>query len=248
MDRKVVSSVWFSLVTHQTLATVSNAWKNIRLGYQICGVFGWTRQRKPILATGDYNVAHNEIDLANQQRRSPGFTDEACWIYQPFSNWLRTVPPHSWCSRTTWWSCTMDSKIMQAGESTTGSGSRMADRDQIDMIDSRSSPRPYPHCLGDWTLEENEWTIKLSFLNDINRKIRHFYCDLLGFSVEYRRPEENFYSQRDCQHIEEGEELAQWPIFRRSVNISFGIWDVLSSQKNCGSWLSYLSSWQKKFQ
>ncbi|QNL42985.1 exodeoxyribonuclease III [Streptococcus sp. NSJ-72] len=33
---------------------------------------------KPVLATGDYNVAHNEIDLAHPSgnRRSPGFTDE----------------------------------------------------------------------------------------------------------------------------------------------------------------------------
>ena len=33
---------------------------------------------KPVLATGDYNVAHNEIDLAHpsSNRRSPGFTDE----------------------------------------------------------------------------------------------------------------------------------------------------------------------------
>ncbi|OPL07340.1 MAG: exodeoxyribonuclease [delta proteobacterium ML8_F1] len=33
---------------------------------------------KPVLATGDYNVAHKEIDLAHPEnnRRSPGFTDE----------------------------------------------------------------------------------------------------------------------------------------------------------------------------
>lgn len=33
---------------------------------------------KPVLATGDYNVAHQEIDLAHPSanRRSPGFTDE----------------------------------------------------------------------------------------------------------------------------------------------------------------------------
>ena len=33
---------------------------------------------EPVLATGDYNVAHKEIDLANpaSNRRSPGFTDE----------------------------------------------------------------------------------------------------------------------------------------------------------------------------
>lgn len=35
-------------------------------------------QEKPVLATGDYNVAHKEIDLANpaSNRQSPGFTDE----------------------------------------------------------------------------------------------------------------------------------------------------------------------------
>lgn len=35
-------------------------------------------QKKPVLATGDYNVAHKEIDLANpaSNRQSPGFTDE----------------------------------------------------------------------------------------------------------------------------------------------------------------------------
>ena len=35
-------------------------------------------QKKPVLATGDYNVAHREIDLAhpNNNRRSPGFTNE----------------------------------------------------------------------------------------------------------------------------------------------------------------------------
>ncbi|MBF9675231.1 VOC family protein [Streptococcus pseudopneumoniae] len=44
-------------------------------------------------------------------------------------------------------------------------------------------------------------------------KSRHFYCDLLGFSVEYDRPEEKFLflSLEDCQlMLEEGtpEELA----------------------------------------
>ncbi|MGT2847311.1 exodeoxyribonuclease III [Streptococcus massiliensis] len=35
-------------------------------------------KEKPVLATGDYNVAHKEIDLAHpaSNRRSPGFTDE----------------------------------------------------------------------------------------------------------------------------------------------------------------------------
>ncbi|AND78857.1 exodeoxyribonuclease III [Streptococcus pantholopis] len=44
-------------------------------------------REKPVLATGDYNVAHKEIDLAhpNSNRRSPGFTDEE---RQGFTNLL----------------------------------------------------------------------------------------------------------------------------------------------------------------
>ena len=63
---------------------------------------------------------------------------------------------------------------------------------------------------------------------------RSFYCDLLGFTIEYERPEENFLflSLEDCQlMLEEGakDELAKlsYP-FGRGVNISFGIKDVPS--------------------
>ena len=44
-------------------------------------------KEKPVLATGDYNVAHTEIDLANPQNnlRSPGFTEEE---RQGFTNLL----------------------------------------------------------------------------------------------------------------------------------------------------------------
>ena len=63
-------------------------------------------------------------------------------------------------------------------------------------------------------------------------KSRRFYCNLLGFTVQYERPEEKFLflSLEDCQlMLEEGsaEELAQltYP-FGRGVNISFGIEDV----------------------
>ena len=61
---------------------------------------------------------------------------------------------------------------------------------------------------------------------------RSFYCDLLGFRIEYERPEENFLflSLEECQlMLEEGtpEELANltYP-FGKGVNISFGIEDV----------------------
>ena len=61
---------------------------------------------------------------------------------------------------------------------------------------------------------------------------RSFYCDLLGFRIEYERPEENFLflSLEDCQlMLEEGpkDQLAEltYP-FGRGVNLSFGIKDV----------------------
>ena len=71
---------------------------------------------------------------------------------------------------------------------------------------------------------------------------RSFYCDLLGFTIEYERPEENFLflSLEDCQlMLEEGteDELAEltYP-FGRGVNISFGIADVPQlHQKTAGS-------------
>lgn len=49
-------------------------------------------QVKPVLATGDYNVAHKEIDLAHpsSNRRSPGFTDEE---RAGFTNLLAKVLP-----------------------------------------------------------------------------------------------------------------------------------------------------------
>lgn len=70
------------------------------------------------------------------------------------------------------------------------------------------------------------------FLVSDIEKSRHFYCDLLGFSVEYERPEELFLflSLEDCQlMLEQGqpEELAGLtPPFGSGINISFGIKDV----------------------
>ena len=61
---------------------------------------------------------------------------------------------------------------------------------------------------------------------------RSFYCDLLGFTIEYQRLEEKFLflSLEDCQLMLEErtkDELAEltYP-FGRGVNISFGIEDV----------------------
>lgn len=54
---------------------------------QYAGYLAALDKKKPVLATGDFNVAHKEIDLAhpNTNRRSPGFTDEE---RQGFTNLL----------------------------------------------------------------------------------------------------------------------------------------------------------------
>ena len=69
-------------------------------------------------------------------------------------------------------------------------------------------------------------------------KSRSFYCDLLGFSVEYERPEEKFLflSLEDCQlMLEEGdaEELAQltYP-FGRGIIFPLALRMFLSSTKS----------------
>ncbi|MDG9423981.1 glyoxalase [Streptococcus pneumoniae] len=60
---------------------------------------------------------------------------------------------------------------------------------------------------------------------------RSFYCGLLGFRIEYQRPEENFLFLLKSVNLmlEEGtkDQLAEltYP-FGRGVNLSFGIKDV----------------------
>ena len=103
-------------------------------------------KEKPVLATGDYNVAHNEIDLANpaSNRRSPGFTDEE---RAGFTNLLATgftdtfrhihgdVP-----ERYTWWAQrSKTSKINNTGWRIDYwlTSNRVADKvTKSDMIDS----------------------------------------------------------------------------------------------------------------
>ena len=103
-------------------------------------------KEKPVLATGDYNVAHNEIDLANpaSNRRSPGFTDEE---RAGFTNLLATgftdtfrhihgdVP-----ERYTWWAQrSKTSKINNTGWRIDYwlTSNRIADKvTKSDMIDS----------------------------------------------------------------------------------------------------------------
>lgn len=79
-------------------------------------------QAKPVIATGDYNVAHNEIDLAHPDtnHRSPGFTDEerrgfTNLLAKGFTDTFRYVHGDV-TGKYTWWSQRVrTSKINNSG-------------------------------------------------------------------------------------------------------------------------------------
>ena len=113
--------------------------------------------QKPVLATGDYNVAHQEIDLANpaSNRQSPGFTDEE---RQGFTNllakgftdtfrYLHGDVPHAY----TWWAQrSKTSKINNTGWRIDYwlTSERLADKvSKSDMIDSGSRQDHTPIVL-----------------------------------------------------------------------------------------------------
>lgn len=102
--------------------------------------------QKPVLATGDYNVAHEEIDLANpaSNRQSPGFTDEervgfTNLLARGFTDTFRylhgNIP-----ERYTWWAQrSKTSKINNSGWRIDYwlTSNRVADKvTKSDMIDS----------------------------------------------------------------------------------------------------------------
>lgn len=113
--------------------------------------------QKPVLATGDYNVAHKEIDLANpaSNRQSPGFTDEE---RQGFTNllakgftdtfrYLHGDVPHAY----TWWAQrSKTSKINNTGWRIDYwlTSDRLAEKiSKSDMIDSGSRQDHTPIVL-----------------------------------------------------------------------------------------------------
>lgn len=114
-------------------------------------------RQKPVLATGDYNVAHKEIDLANpaSNRQSPGFTDEE---RQGFTNllakgftdtfrYLHGDVPHAY----TWWAQrSKTSKINNTGWRIDYwlTSERLADKvSKSEMIDSGSRQDHTPIVL-----------------------------------------------------------------------------------------------------
>lgn len=113
--------------------------------------------QKPVLATGDYNVAHKEIDLANpaSNRQSPGFTDEerqgfTNLLAKGFTDTFRHLHgdvPHAY----TWWAQrSKTSKINNTGWRIDYwlTSERLADKvSKSDMIDSGSRQDHTPIVL-----------------------------------------------------------------------------------------------------
>lgn len=79
-------------------------------------------QKKPVFATGDYNVAHHEIDLAHpaSNRMSPGFTDQerhgfTQLLLSGFTDTFRYFNPEVEGAYTWWAQRAKTSKINNAG-------------------------------------------------------------------------------------------------------------------------------------
>ena len=115
-------------------------------------------KEKPVLATGDYNVAHNEIDLANpaSNRRSPGLPMRNVLVYQPLATGFTDTFRHvhgDVPERYTWWAQrSKTSKINNTGWRIDYwlTSNRVADKvTKSDMIDSGARQDPYTHCHGD---------------------------------------------------------------------------------------------------
>ena len=124
------------------------------------------------LQTGDYNVAHKEIDLANpaSNRRSPGFTDEeregfTNLLAKGFTDTFRHVHGDV-PERYTWWvQRSKTSKINNTGWRIDYwlTSNRIADKvTKSDMIDSGA--RQDPHRLS-WKLNYKDFLYELQCSN-----------------------------------------------------------------------------------
>ncbi len=83
MEGRVIT-LEFGSFYHVTVYTPNSQSENARLDYRMKwdydfrGYINRLNENKPVIITGDLNVAHNEIDLKNPSanRKNPGFTDE----------------------------------------------------------------------------------------------------------------------------------------------------------------------------
>jgi exodeoxyribonuclease-3 len=76
--------------------------------------------KKPVIYTGDLNVAHNEIDLKNPQsnRKNPGFTDEergkfSRLLSNGFKDTFRELYPDT--VKYSWWSYRFNARATNSG-------------------------------------------------------------------------------------------------------------------------------------
>lgn len=78
------------------------------------------RKKKPVVLTGDFNVAHEELDLANpkQNRKNAGFTEEerawfTAFLKEGYTDTFRTF--NSEGGNYTWWTYRHDARARNIG-------------------------------------------------------------------------------------------------------------------------------------
>ena len=95
---------------------------DFRMGYEV-DLLEYLKEldaRKPVIYTGDLNVAHNEIDLKNPQtnHNNPGFTDEerekfTTLLSNGFVDTFRKLYPDT--VKYSWWSYRMNARAKDVG-------------------------------------------------------------------------------------------------------------------------------------
>ncbi len=157
--------------------------------------------KKPVLATVEDNVAHKDKSILQPCQQPPLtwiYRRGTCWFLPTFLATDLPTPPSPFTA--------MSRNVTLAAQRSKYS------KNQQYRLENRllaHQQRVRYRLKTIMTLRKQHW--KLTWCRHLNlsdlEKSRHFYCDLLGFSVEYERPEENFsfLSLEDCQlMLEEG--------------------------------------------
>jgi len=116
MGQFYLSNVYFPNANNQ----LSRLGFKIEFNDRLLRLYKKLEKTKPVVVCGDYNVAHNEIDLARPKANvgSPGFTDEErAWMTKFLSKGFVDVfrAQHGMQVKYSWWSYRANARVRNVG-------------------------------------------------------------------------------------------------------------------------------------
>lgn len=116
LGKYYLANVYFPNANHE----LSRLSFKIKFNDKLLAYFKKLAKTKPLIVTGDYNVAHNEIDLARPRENigNPGFTNEerdwmTKFLSQGFKDTFRELHPDK--IQYTWWSYRANARVNNIG-------------------------------------------------------------------------------------------------------------------------------------